>query len=61
MEAVNKAVKFNGKLNLIIMDINMPIMDGFQAVEIINQKIRENSLKYVPIIVHTAFDNAEDR
>lgn len=43
------------------MDINMPIMDGFQAMQIINEEIAAKKIEYVPIIAHTAFDNEEDK
>jgi len=43
------------------MDINMPIMDGFQAMQIINDEIKDKALEYVPIIAHTAFDNNDDK
>ncbi|KAL4468287.1 hypothetical protein ABPG72_015823 [Tetrahymena utriculariae] len=60
-QAVEKVHEYNGKIDLIIMDINMPIMDGFQAISIINQEIKDQILEYVPIIAHTAFDNNEDK
>ncbi|KAL4427544.1 hypothetical protein ABPG74_019500 [Tetrahymena malaccensis] len=60
-QAVERVHEFNGKIDLIIMDINMPIMDGFQAISIINQEIKDQILEYVPIIAHTAFDNNEDK
>ncbi|EAR83147.2 response regulator receiver domain protein (macronuclear) [Tetrahymena thermophila SB210] len=60
-QAVEIVHEYNGKIDLIIMDINMPIMDGFQAISIINQEIKDQVLEYVPIIAHTAFDNNEDK
>lgn len=39
----------------------MPIMDGFEAIEIINSGIKAGNLEFVPIIAHTAFDNNEDK
>ncbi|MGA1863139.1 response regulator [Deferribacter thermophilus] len=48
-EAVDLAEKI--KPDLIILDINMPLMNGFEAAE----KIRENeNLKELPIIFLTA-------
>ena len=44
-EAVEHAQKNEGKYDLCIMDIDMPIMNGLQATEIIRQK-----LKYFPIM-----------
>ncbi len=44
-EAVEYAQKNEGKYDLCIMDIDMPIMNGLQATEIIRRK-----LKYIPIM-----------
>ncbi|MGR3218865.1 MAG: response regulator [Candidatus Anammoxibacter sp.] len=44
-EAVEHAQKNEGKYDLCIMDIDMPIMNGLQATEIIRRK-----LKYFPIM-----------
>ncbi len=45
IEAVEYAQKNEGKYDLCIMDIDMPIMNGLQATEIIRRK-----LKYFPIM-----------
>ncbi len=42
---------------LILMDVQMPIMDGFETAEMIRQSER---LKHVPIIFLTANNNAPD-
>lgn len=42
---------------LILMDVQMPIMDGFETAEMIRQSER---LKHVPIIFLTANSNAPD-
>ena len=43
---------------LILMDIQMPLMDGFEAIEILRGDVR---FRAVPIVVLTAFTRAEDR
>ena len=49
IEAV-KITKANDQINLILMDINMPEMNGYEAI----REIRRFK-KVVPIIAHTAF------
>jgi len=48
----------NKKIDLILMDIMMPVMDGYEAI----QKIREDEeIKHIPIIAVTAKAMKEDR
>ena len=44
----------NNKYDLILMDENMPNMNGTQATEIIREYESSNNLKYTPIIALTA-------
>ena len=55
LEAV-KLCKENDKINLVISDINMPIMDGYEAMEEI-KKFKKD----MPIIAHTAFAMDHER
>ena len=48
VEAVNKAI--NDKYDLILMDINLPKLDGMSAIKKIREKNNE-----IPIIVLTAY------
>ncbi|GEM_PF-5610626 len=50
IEAVKSFDKHS--FDLILMDIHMPVMDGFEAVRVIRSK--ENSGKHVPIVALTA-------
>ena len=43
-------------INLIFMDIQMPVMNGFKASRAIKERF-----PYVPIIAKTAYTNSEDR
>ena len=48
-EAVEKCF-LNGKIDLILMDIKMPVMDGYTAVKLIREKNKD-----IPIIAQTAY------
>ena len=70
LEAVNgkKAVKLvetqdkrNMPIKLIIMDISMPVMDGWEATKRIKQLYDEGKLLSMPAIVgHTAYTSDKD-
>jgi CheY-like chemotaxis protein len=52
----------NEKFDLILMDIMMPVMDGFEATkEIRNMEIQDTSLGHIPIIAFTANTINNDR
>jgi PAS domain S-box-containing protein len=55
-EAVESMKKAGRNISLIIMDLKMPVLDGFKAVK----KIREIN-KAVPVIALTAFVNDNDK
>jgi len=50
-----------GKFDLILMDIQMPEMDGFQATRAIREKESRMTNKRIPIIAMTAQCMVEDR
>ena len=50
-EAVNRCLS-DQKIDLILMDIKMPIMDGYTAVKLIRE-----SYPNIPIIAQTAYDD----
>ena len=54
-EAIEKA--FTIKPNLIITDINMPVMDGFEMIK--NLRSQVNTM-FIPIIILSSRDAAED-
>ena len=41
-------------LDIILMDLNMPVMNGFEAIAIIRERLQD---KFIPIITVNAFDN----
>ena len=55
-EAVEKYLRSPDDFDLILMDIQMPVTDGFQATRM----IRENGYKTIPIVALTAHAMKED-
>ncbi len=55
-EAVDIIAQHQGEVDLILMDLNMPVMDGYEAMRII--KSRHPS---IPIIAQTAYTLDNDR
>jgi len=55
-EAVEIIAKHKGDIDLILMDLNMPVMDGYEAMRII--KAEHPS---IPIIAQTAYTMNNDR
>ena len=51
----------DSSFDLIIMDMNMPVMDGFTATRTIRQYETENGLNRIPIIAATALAMRGDR
>ncbi|KAL4435309.1 hypothetical protein ABPG74_017401 [Tetrahymena malaccensis] len=59
-QAVQKVEQ--SEFDIIFMDINMPVMDGFQATKKIRELQKENKILYKPIIIIvTAFGDQENR
>ena len=44
---------------LIFLDINMPVMDGFEACSKMNEMMEQNVIPYIPIIACTGEDQAD--
>jgi CheY-like chemotaxis protein len=55
-EAVEIIEKNKGHIDLVLMDLNMPVMNGYEAMRIIKQRHPE-----IPIIAQTAYTLTEDR
>jgi CheY-like chemotaxis protein len=57
-EELIDTLRNNKKLpDLIFLDLNMPVMNGFQSIKIIR---KDNNLKKIPIIVLTTSKNEQD-
>jgi CheY-like chemotaxis protein len=55
-EAVDIIAAHKGHIDLVLMDLNMPVMDGYEAMKII-KTINPG----IPIIAQTAYTLTEDR
>jgi len=72
-EGYNVITAYNGKealavvekeakdIRLILMDCQMPVMDGFEATAILKQKMKKNELPNIPIYALSANDLADDK
>jgi len=58
-EGVNKAI--NETYDLILMDVQMPEMDGFEATALLRQREEKEGLARTPIIAMTAHALEDDR
>jgi len=59
-ECLDKVVKSSASYSLILMDCQMPIMNGYDAAKALSQKMRQKEIKKIPIIACTAF-SAKDK
>ncbi len=55
-EAVDLIAEHQGGIDLVLMDINMPVMDGYEAMGII-----KSLYPHIPIIAQTAYTLNNDR
>ncbi len=55
-EAVDIIARYKGGIDLILMDLNMPVMDGYEAMRIIKSQHPS-----IPIIAQTAYTMNNDR
>ncbi len=49
------------RYDLILMDLQMPVMDGFEAVQVIRKRESAQRIKPVPIVAMTAHTQASDK
>ena len=45
------------RFSLILMDLNMPVLNGIEASKQLNQRFEENRLPWMPIVMCTAYGN----
>ena len=60
-EAVNMFMEAPNEYSAVLMDISMPVMDGYEASERIHAHVSEHQLKRIPIIALTGHALKHDR
>ncbi|CAD8206228.1 unnamed protein product [Paramecium pentaurelia] len=58
-ECINKTKENHSKIKFILMDLDMPILNGFKATSILIELMKTNQIKRIPIIACTAHDDYE--
>ncbi|CAD8045047.1 unnamed protein product [Paramecium primaurelia] len=58
-ECINKTQESHLKIKLILMDLDMPILNGFKATQVLKELMNTNQIKKIPIIACTAHDDYE--
>lgn len=61
LQALNKYTENPGRYLLILMDMNMPVMDGFESTAKIRAYERKNNLRATNIAALTGVTNEEAR
>ncbi|EAS07821.2 response regulator receiver domain protein (macronuclear) [Tetrahymena thermophila SB210] len=59
-QAIEKVLQ-KKNYDLIFMDINMPVLDGFEATQSITRLIEQKKIPYTTIIIVSAFNDESDR
>ncbi|KAL4491274.1 hypothetical protein ABPG72_021660 [Tetrahymena utriculariae] len=59
-QAIEKVLQ-KKNYDLIFMDINMPVLDGFEATQAITKLIEQRKIPFTTIIVVSAFNDESDR
>jgi len=61
IEVVKKQAALGQPFKLILMDCEMPIMDGFETTRVLLKSMRCNELPYTTIVALTAHEKAEEK
>lgn len=60
-EGLNKMVNMNSDLDLVIMDVQMPVMDGIEATRLYREMEGKEGLTHFPIICSSANADSDTR
>ncbi len=47
------------KIDMLLLDIKMPDLDGFETMKLLRKWEKENGMKEIPVIFFTANDDCE--
>ncbi|CAD8119670.1 unnamed protein product [Paramecium sonneborni] len=56
-QCIELVEKHHSQINIIFMDLDMPIMGGIRATKILIELIQQNEINYIPIVACTAHDD----
>jgi len=60
VQTVDEHYKQGKEFKFVLMDIKMPIMDGFEATKILTEKMNQKHLPKIPIIAFSANNSHQD-
>jgi len=61
IEKVNHMATDQVSYIMILMDFNMPVMDGIEATRLLTEQMQKNEIETIPIIGITAYISPEDK
>ena len=55
-QAIEKVLSSKKRFDLILMDCNMPVLDGYKTTEILKKMMKENEIEDTPIVAVSAYN-----
>ncbi|CAD8206232.1 unnamed protein product [Paramecium pentaurelia] len=56
-QCIELVQKYHNSIKIIFMDLDMPIMGGIRATNVLIQMMQQNEIDYIPIVACTAHDD----